>query len=428
MSETTATRIATPHSVVRGLVVVLALAGWVAAALALWRTQVPADLRLPHVDVHRYFRAAELTRTARYERFVRVDLLLASAAELVALALLARRGPRLARSLRLGRVGSGIVVGMLVVTVLAFVEAPFAVAARWWEVRHDLTLGGWTGSLVGQWLTLLATALATMLVTAIVMPLAARFPRRWWVPAAATLSVLALLFTLLAGALAAVAAHPVRGARLRAEARQLERRTGTRGTPVEVEKVSDETRQANALTVGIGPSERVVLWNTLLDGRFPPGEVRVVLAHELGHVARHHVWKGIAWFGLFGLPGSLLLAVATRRAGGLGKAGVLPLGFLVLAVIQLVTLPAANLVSRRYEAEADWIALRTTRDPKAAAGLFARFAQTSLAQPSPPSWAYVLLATHPTIAQRIAMAEIFTSRNSPGNSRSANDSAGAQGR
>ena len=43
--------------------------------------------------------------------------------------------------------------------------------------------------------------------------------------------------------------------------------------PVRVEKVSDWTDQANAFATGFGPSTHVVLWDTLLDGRFSRGEM-----------------------------------------------------------------------------------------------------------------------------------------------------------
>ena len=59
------------------------------------------------------------------------------------------------------------------------------------------------------------------------------------------------------------------------------------------------------------------------------------------------------------------------------------------------------------ESEADWKALETTHDPAAARGLFREFAVTSLGDPSPPTWAYLLLQTHPTLAQRVAMANAW---------------------
>jgi len=53
---------------------------------------------------------------------------------------------------------------------------------------------------------------------------------------------------------------------------------------------------------------------------------------------------------------------------------------------------------------------RWLRDPAAARGLFEEFATTSLGDPSPPTWAYLLLQTHPTLAQRVAMTDAWQAR------------------
>ena len=54
---------------------------------------------------------------------------------------------------------------------------------------------------------------------------------------------------------------------------------------------------------------------------------------------------------------------------------------MMLPVLQLVLMPFVNVVSRRYEAEADWSALRATHDPSAAESLFRKFTRYDLAQP-----------------------------------------------
>jgi STE24 endopeptidase len=71
-----------------------------------------------------------------------------------------------------------------------------------------------------------------------------------------------------------------------------------------------------------------------------------------------------------------------------------------------------NAISRHLEAEADWMALRTTRDPAAAERLFRHFTQDDFAEPSPPTWDYLVLEDHPTVLQRIAMAEAWKRRES----------------
>ena len=178
-----------------------------------------------------------------------------------------------------------------------------------------------------------------------------------------------------------------------------------------VEDVSSWTDQANAFTVGFGPSTHVVLWDTILDERFSRSEQDVVIAHELGHVRSRHIIKGIGWSALLVLPTLWLLALLTRRRGGVGDPANLPYAILVLTVLALLTAPLENAVSRRYEAEADWRALNATRDPTADTQLFQQFGETSLEEPNPPLLDYLWLENHPTIAQRIAMAKAWRARN-----------------
>jgi len=81
-----------------------------------------------------------------------------------------------------------------------------------------------------------------------------------------------------------------------------------------------------------------------------------------------------------------------------------PLAALVAVVLALALAPFANAVSRRYEREADWVALRETGDTAGAEAIFRRFTRASLTDPDPP-WAWhVLLGTHPTLLQRVELS------------------------
>jgi STE24 endopeptidase len=153
----------------------------------------------------------------------------------------------------------------------------------------------------------------------------------------------------------------------------------------------------------------VILWDTLIrHGRFPRPEVRVVLAHEFGHLKHNHIWKGLGWSAVFLLPIAFLVALSTRGRGGLYSPKAVPLALLVFTVLQLATSPLQNAVSSRMEAEADWTALNATRDPAAATSLFQRLARTSLADPNPPGWWQALVGNHPSIMRRIEMAKAWS--------------------
>ena len=102
--------------------------------------------------------------------------------------------------------------------------------------------------------------------------------------------------------------------------------------------------------------------------------------------------------------------LATKGRGGMGAPEAIPLALIVAAVFQLATAPAANWVTRRMEAEADWKALEVSRDPDSVEGAM-KLSETSLGDPDPPSWVQLLLGTHPALADRVAMAHAWAARS-----------------
>src|SRR5438105_2584672 len=303
MSERIAMRIGLP----------LGLAGWIVAAVYLWRTSVPS-LHLGGVDPHRYFSQPLLARAHDYGNGVRVLWLLGELATFAALGVLVWRLPRSARGLGLARVSSAIVIGMVVVATLWLVRLPFSIAGLWWQHHYGLgpfDPGSW---LAAQWSLLTAQAVWALAAIALTVALAVRFPRGWWLPAAAVFVALSALLAFVSGWLASAGARRIHDPQLRADVARIEAVEHVH-PPVRVLKVSDWTNEPNAFTAGFGASTHVVVWNTMLDGRFSRGEVDVVLAHELGHARSRHIPKGVAWYALYVFPAALLIVVATRRRG-----------------------------------------------------------------------------------------------------------------
>jgi STE24 endopeptidase len=387
------------------------LAAWLVAAVFLWRTSVPSSLDVGGLDVHRFFSAHELNRAARYQRFVNVLWALHLLAQVIALVVLALRAPRLVRTMGLGRIGAGVIVAMLVLVTLWFVSLPFGFAQQWWDARHGLAPHDYVSWLVAPWASLTFEALFALIGVATVLGLAGRFGERWWLIGAPIVVVISAAFALLFGYVAQIGTHPLHNAQVRNEVQVLEHREGVTGTPIHVQDVSSYTHEANAYANGVGPSANVILWDTLLDGRFTNGEVRFVLAHELGHVAHRHILKGIGWTALFVLPILWLVTLVARLRGGIANPGALPFALLALVVLGFLAAPFENVVSRRYESEADWSALKTTNDPASGRKLFIDFQRTSLQEPDPPTWDYLWLESHPTLAQRIAMTEAWLRRS-----------------
>ena len=402
--------VARPARSLAALVALLVLVvAWVLAAHELWHSTVPSGLQLPHVAARDLFSASYLKRSASFERFLDVDGLLGELTLLVVLALYARRGHRLMRESAAGRIGTGMMLAMLGFGLAWIAEVPFELAAVWWERRHGISYQGYVSALLSSFASLGATFLFASLALAVTMAIAGVLRRSWWALVAPIFAALALLSTFLSIYLIPDT-HPLRAEPIAADVRVLARKEGIPGTKAEVQDVNRQTTAPNAESVGFGPTRRLILWNTLLDGRFDRREVDVVAAHELGHLAHHHTLKRVGWILLFLLPATALVALFTRRRGGLARPEAVPVALFVFVLLQLLSTPLTNIISRREEAEADWSALRATRDPAAARSLFVKLAKTSLANPNPPTWSYVLDDDHPTIVQRIAMVDAWKAR------------------
>jgi STE24 endopeptidase len=384
--------------------------GWLAAAWLLTRTTIPRNLHEPHVSAAAEFPARVLHRAARYDSVLRWLWVVATVVTLVTLFVFAKLGPRIAAAWELGRVGKGIMVGTVTTLGTWAVTLPVGAVALWWGRRYHLDKQGYVAWALEQWPSLISQVVGLTIGLTILLLLAGRFGRRWWLVAAPLFSLLGALLVFVLPYIESIGARKPHQTAVEARIRQLARDEGVGSTPIRIQKMSDQTTAANAFATGFGPSARVFLWDTFFDGRFTDREIELVAAHEFGHVAHRHIWKGLAWSLLLTLPGFLVVEWATRRRGGLERPEVVPYALLVLALVGLVVTPFGNAVSRRYEAEADWSALRATHDPASAESLFRKFTRYDLVQPNPPLWSYVLIDNHPTVVQRIALARAYRER------------------
>src|SRR3954468_5316496 len=175
---------------------------------------------------------------------------------------------------------------------------------------------------------------------------------------------------------------------------------GAHPASIRVADASSRTSGENAEVDGLGPTVRVVVDDTALHA--PPAQLRALLAHELGHVQRLHTLRGVLWFGVIGVPAILLVLAAASRLcrGRLLEPSSVPVILACAMTAAIVLLPVENLISRRIKAEADWAALRATRDPAGMEALQRRLAITNLSNPAPPRWIVWALFDHPPVMDR----------------------------
>lgn len=265
---------------------------WVWAAHMLWHSTVPPGLSLPHVDPRSVFSRSFLRRSSSYERLLDIDGLLGQITLVIVLAVYSRRGHRLMRESAAGPIGTGMLLGMLGFAIVWLSQVPFGLVAVWWERRHGVSHQGYVASVLDGFLGLGSEFLFVSFALLLAMGFAKLTRRWWWALAAPLFAGLALLSTFLSVFLIP-STHPLHDPTTLADVRSLARTEGVSHTRIEVQDVARFTTAPNAESVGFGSTRGLILWDTLLDGRFDRREVRVVSAHELGHLAHHHPLKRV---------------------------------------------------------------------------------------------------------------------------------------
>ncbi|GAB3201368.1 hypothetical protein GCM10027261_35690 [Geodermatophilus arenarius] len=286
--------------------------------------------------------------------------------------------------------------------------------------RYGLSTRSWP-----LWLRDVAVSTAidaglTALGLLVLVALARRAPRAWWAWAAGGAAALVVVGSFLYPVVIEPAFNsftPLPAGELRTDLLRLAEESGSPVEDVLVADASRRTTSLNAYVSGFGSTRRVVLYDTLL-ADVPPDEIESIVAHELGHVATDDVLTGTL-IGALGAAAAVALlgwlltwAPLLRRAGAdsAGDPRVVPLVLLLVAVGSLVSTPVQNLVSRHVEARADLAALDLTRDAAAFIEMQRRLAETNVSDPSPPAPWQWFFGSHPTAAERVAMAEDWLRR------------------
>jgi STE24 endopeptidase len=365
------------------------------------------------VEAHAYFSPAEIERAAGFRGPQRAIGLAALGLEGAVLVWLVARPPSVLRRRARRPVAASAATGAALSVGLGAVAVPLQALSRRRSLRVGLSTqswGGWGGDIAKSWAIggVFAGAGAGAGVA-----LMRRLPRAWWVPASGAVVAFAVVTTQLAPVVLDPLFNrftPLPDGPARSDVLELARRAGVDVGEVYEVDASRRTTGANAYVNGLGPTKRVVLYDTLLE-RFEREEVRLVVAHELAHVHHRDVAHGLLYLAIVAPAGMLAAAEMTRRLSpqakdGAGRAGpgTLPALTLSLGILSMATTIIANQLSRRVEARADAYALRLTGAPEPFIGFERRITLQNVGEPEPPAWYQALFGTHPTTAQRIGTA------------------------
>ncbi|MGM0380408.1 MAG: M48 family metallopeptidase [bacterium] len=187
-------------------------------------------------------------------------------------------------------------------------------------------------------------------------------------------------------------------------------RAGFECSQVYTMDASTRSRHSNAYFVGFGKTKRVVLYDTLVD-QMELDQLQAVLAHELAHWKKGHIWKGIlrsalkngivfyilfyllnsSWiYGMFNLPETAVYAG-------------LVISFLWLSPVFRWLSPLDNYFSVENEKEADSFALEVTGGAEPMIGALYRLVGENLSNPFPHPLYAVFNYSHPPVPERIRL-------------------------
>jgi len=173
---------------------------------------------------------------------------------------------------------------------------------------------------------------------------------------------------------------------------------------------SKKTLKANAAFTGMGKTKRVLLADTLKD-KYTLDEVEAILAHEFAHYRLKHILKLIALNSLITLGLFYLIfktsvyTLGVFRLDSLRQLSSLPLVFLYFIFFGLIIQPLEAYFSRRFEKEADALALKVTQNKSAFISLMEKLAAQNLADRNPHPIIKFFFFTHPSIDERIKIAK-----------------------
>ncbi len=370
------------------------------------------------VQAQSYFSPAELDRARDFrgpQRALGVAMLFVEGVVLVWLVV---RPPALLRRRHRRPLLAAAVAGGALSLVLAGTSLPLGAVAHQRAADVGLSTQSWV-----EWAVDVAKgwgigALFAAVGAGAAIALMCRFPRRWWLPAAAvvvafgvtTISVGPIVLDPLFNRFTPLPAGPARG-----DVLALARRAGVHLGEVYAVDASRRTTAANAYVAGLGQTKRVVLYDNLLTS-FTRDELRLVVAHELAHVHHRDLPNGLLYLALVAPAGMLAAARLTRRLAPAGeRAGAATVPALALSVVLMSTAitTISNQLSRDIEARADAYALRLTGAPRSFISFERRITLRNVSDPDPPAWATFLFATHPPTVQRLGIAEAFRRAGRP---------------
>ena len=176
--------------------------------------------------------------------------------------------------------------------------------------------------------------------------------------------------------------------------------------------MSKNTKKANAAFTGLGKTKRIILGDTLLEN-YSTEEIETVIAHELGHYKKKHIIKNILIGTVSSFLTLFLIAFLYKNSlswfdfTNITQVAALPLLALWSMLIGLIQAPLGNILSRKFEYEADEYAIFETKNPFAFKKTLEKLTEQNLGDKEPHLFVEWFFYSHPSIKNRISAIDKF---------------------
>jgi len=236
----------------------------------------------------------------------------------------------------------------------------------------------------------------------------------WWLLAALCFSLFSFVLTLLLPDIFLrlfYRLEPIKDQDLKQRLIDMSERAGSKVLGVYSLDFSRRGTTANAMLAGHGATKKILLSDTLLKD-YPPDEIEVILAHELGHHKLHHTFKMLAASFLLSLAGFYLVDLVFRNITnlellniqGISDPSWLPLILAIYFVFLLLTSPFPLAYSRYMEKQADSFSLVITGKAEAFISAENRLTNQNLLKSRPGWLEEALFLDHPPHFKRVRAA------------------------
>ena len=260
---------------------------------------------------------------------------------------------------------------------------------------------------------LLSVVLGAPIIYAI-LKIMERLGPNWWVYAFLFLTAVQLLLVFIYPTFIAPLFNkfsPLEEGVVKNKIMELLQRCGFKSSGLFVMDASKRSGHGNAYFTGFGKSKRIVFFDTLLSS-LDADEVEAVLAHELGHMKKKHVLKGMIKGIIFSFIGFAILGYLRSNTAFFNGHGVqtitdymaLTLFSMVAGVYTFLLTPISSYTSRKHEYEADQFASENAQAGKLISALVKMYKDNASSLTPDPVFSKFYFS-HPPALERVSYLE-----------------------